>query len=141
MPSLSPVSSAASPGAANARKSSPSTVIASVNWMRYWFCGWERGDFEKRTDRFLETRQRVSLQVYDTVFARFAEHLAAGGIAAVHLGCSRKCDMAAELSAIAARHLEVVAVLDEDVTHCEKHGLRDKGAVTAHQYLVLRRRA
>ena len=31
----------------------------------------------------------------------------------------------------------VVDIFEEDVTHLESHGIRDKGTVTGHSYLVL----
>ncbi len=114
-----------------------STRFYMTNWMRYWFCGWERRDFDEEPSRFIESLQRRSLGIYRTVFERFREHLVPGGVAVLHLGQSRKCDMGAALSKIASELLVVEEVFTEDVTHCEKHGLSDKGTVTAHQYLVL----
>jgi len=117
-----------------------STRFYMTNWMRYWFCGWERDDFDAQASQFIETLQRQSLRIYHLIFARFAENLRPGGIAVVHLGRSKKCDMGSELAAIAADHLRVTDILSEDVTHCEKHGLSDKGTVTDHQYLILENR-
>lgn len=117
-----------------------STRFYMTNWMRYWFCGWERRDFDTEPARFVESLQRQSLNVYSTVFARFREHLVPGGVAVLHLGQSKKCDMGLELSRIASEFLAVEELFTEDVTHCEKHGLSDKGTVTAHQYLVLSKR-
>jgi hypothetical protein len=117
-----------------------STRFYMTNWMRYWFCGWERRDFDTEPARFVESLQRQSLGVYSTVFARFREHLVPGGVAVLHLGQSKKCDMGLDLSRIASEFLAVEELFTEDVTHCEKHGLSDKGTVTAHQYLVLSKR-
>ena len=111
-----------------------------TNWMRYWFCGWDREDFDTKTANFIETLQRQSLSVYRTVFQRFQEHLTSDGVAVLHLGHSLKCNMAAELQTLASGYLRVADVFSEDVTHCEKHGIRDKGTVTAHQFLVLRQK-
>ena len=86
----------------------------------------------------MEALQRQSLDVYRIVFERFREHLAPQGVAVLHLGQSKKCNMAVELGKIAQDYLEVAEIFTEDVTHCEKHGIRDKGTVTSHQYLVLR---
>lgn len=115
-----------------------STRFYMTNWMRYWFCGWERPDFDTQAGRFMEALQRQSLDVYRIVFERFREHLAPQGVAVLHLGQSKKCNMAVELGKIAQDYLEVAEIFTEDVTHCEKHGIRDKGTVTSHQYLVLR---
>jgi len=115
-----------------------STRFYMTNWMRYWFCGWERPDFDSQAGQFMEALQRQSLDVYRVVFERFREHLAPNGVAVLHLGQSNKCNMAVELEKIAQDYLEVAEIFSEDVTHCEKHGIRDKGTVTSHQYLVLR---
>jgi len=45
--------------------------------------------------------------------------------------------MASALSLLAQRWFRVADVFIENVEHCESHGIRDKGTVTAHQYLVL----
>lgn len=111
-----------------------------TNWMRYWFCGWDRGDFDTQPAQFIESLQRQSLGIYRVVFERFREHLAPDGVAVLHLGQSKKCDMAQKLSSLASEYLAVDEIFTEDVTHCEKHGLSDKGTVTAHQYLVLTKR-
>jgi len=117
-----------------------STRFYMTNWMRYWFCGWERKDFDEQPKRFIESLQRESISVYKSIFGRFRQNLKSGGLAVLHLGQSRKCDMANELVALSQEFFDVEAVLNEDVTHCEKHGVRDKGTVTAHQYVVLRSR-
>jgi hypothetical protein len=109
-----------------------------TNWMRFWFCGWERPDFNTEPARYVESLQKQSLDVYRIVFQQFREHLAPEGIVVLHLGMSSKCDMAGELSKMAKDYLDTAEVFTEDVTHCEKHGIRDKGTVTGHQFLVLR---
>jgi hypothetical protein len=45
--------------------------------------------------------------------------------------------MAAALSDMARPWFNVVDVFAEDVSHCESHGIRDKGTVVEHSYLVL----
>ncbi len=117
-----------------------STRFYMTNWMRYWFCGWERSDFDSRAGQFMESLQRESLDVYRIVFRQFCEHLAPKGVAVLHLGHSKKCNMADELGRIARDYMEVAEIFSEDVSHCEKHGVRDKGTVTRHQYLVLRQK-
>jgi len=54
-----------------------------------------------------------------------------------HLGFSKKCDMAEELARIAKVWFRVADVFTESVGHCESHGIRDKGTVVSHQYLIL----
>ena len=72
------------------------------------------------------------------VFRQARERLKPGGVMILHLGESRKCDMARALGAVARPWFEVYDVFSESVEHCESHGIRDKGTVTAHQYLILR---
>jgi hypothetical protein len=45
--------------------------------------------------------------------------------------------MAAKISEIAAPWFTIEDLFSESVEHCESHGIRDKGTVTAHQFLVL----
>lgn len=117
-----------------------STRFYMSNWMRFWFAGWEREAFDTEPARFVETLQKRSLQVYARVFASCRGALASRGVVVLHLGKSRKCDMANVLAEIAPdAGLRVEEIFSEDVGHCESHGVRDKGTVTAHQYLVLTR--
>jgi DNA modification methylase len=115
-----------------------STRFYMTNWMRFWFCGWERGDFDKRPASFLEQKQKESLEIYTNLFEIAKPRLKKGGLIVLHLGASRKCDMGKELSALGSQVFELVDCFNEDVKHCEKHGVRDKGTVTGHQYLILR---
>ena len=41
-----------------------STRFYMTNWMRYWFCGWARPDFDTQTNNFVESMQKKSLDVY-----------------------------------------------------------------------------
>ncbi len=116
-----------------------STRFHTANWMRLWFAGWERADFERKPAEFVDERQKRSFAVYEGVFGQARERLRPGGLMAVHLGKSNKCDMAAELSVIGAKHLNLVDSFAECVGHCESHGIRDKGTVTHHQYILFRR--
>ena len=117
-----------------------STRFYMTNWMRFWFCGWERADFDEQPARFLEQQQKQSLNIYRKLFSIAQTRLKKGGLFVLHLGASRKCDMGKELSGIGAEIFEVVDCFNEDVQHCESHGVTDKGTVTGHQYLVLRNR-
>lgn len=116
-----------------------STRFYSANWMRLWFAGWEADDFDRRPQDFVDERQKRSLEVYDAIFAQARERLRPGGVMAIHLGKSRKCDMAEGLTVIGGKHLDLVDAFSESVDHCESHGIRDKGTVTHHQYLLFRR--
>lgn len=114
-----------------------STRFYMTNWMRFWFVGWEREDFDIRASEFLETRQKQNLDVYHSFYAAARERVRTGGLLVLHLGNSAKCDMGAELSKRVAPWFTVVDVFTEGVEHCESHGIRDKGTVHGHTYLVL----
>jgi DNA modification methylase len=114
-----------------------STRFYLANWMRLWFCGWEAGDFRVQPLSFIDERQKTGFEVYESIFRQARERLRSGGVMVLHLGKSRKCDMAAELIKVATRWFRVADNFSETVEHCESHGIRDKGTVTAHQFLVL----
>ena len=116
-----------------------STRFHTANWMRLWFAGWDAADFAAEPGRFLDERQKLDMAVYEPIFAQARERLRPGGLMALHLGKSRKRDMAADLSILGARHLDLVDQFSEAVDHCESHGFKDKGTVTHHQYLLFRR--
>lgn len=114
-----------------------STRFYMSNWMRLWFVGWEPRDFETRPLRFIDERQKRSFDVYKSIFQQARERLKSGGVLVLHLGKSEKCDMASELGGLAATWFTKYDILDESVAHLESHGIRDKGTVSSHQYLVL----
>lgn len=114
-----------------------STRFYMANWMRFWFCGWDLKHFDSEPMKFVETAQKKSLLVYRPILESFHQHLNTGGRVVMHLGASKKCDMAKELAKIAQPMFTVADVFQEDVGHCEKHGISDKGTVHSHQYLVL----
>lgn len=108
-----------------------------ANWLRLWFAGWAAHDFETRPSIFVDEQQKNSFDVYIPLLRQARERLKANGVVVLHLGKSVKCDMAAHLQTLGKRWFRSVDVFDESVAHCESHGIRDKGTVTAHQYLVL----
>lgn len=114
-----------------------STRFYLANWMRLWFCGWEAADFKNQPLAFVDERQKRGFDIYESIFRQARERLKSGGVFVLHLGKSAKCDMAEALAQIAARWFRVADVFIESVGHCESHGIRDKGTVTAHQFLVL----
>ena len=116
-----------------------STRFYSANWMRLWFAGWGPEDFDQKPKDFIDERQKHNLDVYEAVFSQSSERLRYGGVMAIHLGKSRKCDMAASLSLIGSKHLNLIDSFAESVDHCESHGFKDKGTVTHHQYLLFRK--
>lgn len=114
-----------------------STRFYLANWIRMWFAGWNQDDFKNRTGSFIEEKQKKSFEVYQNIFRQGRERLKRDGIFVLHLGHSVKCDMAAELVGVSKRWFRKADLFSENVEHCESHGIRDKGTVTAHQYLVL----
>lgn len=115
-----------------------STRFYMTNWMRFWFVGWEREDFNTQTSAFLENRQKVDLDVYNLFFESSFKHLNEGGMLIMHLGYSAKCDMGSELAQRVHPWFSVADIFTEGVEHCESHGIRDKGTVNGHTYLVLK---
>lgn len=109
------------------------------NWMRLWFVGWEPEDFKKAEDIFLESRQKKNLLIYDEFFRICSSILKEEGKMILHLGKSKNCDMASELALISKPYFNEVYKADEDVSSISKHGIKDKGATTHHQFLFLQK--
>jgi DNA modification methylase len=114
-----------------------STRFYLANWLRLWFTGWSAADFKEKPLAFVDERQKQSFAVYQSIFRQAKERLKTGGVVVLHLGKSRKCDMATEIAAVGRKWFAHAEVFDESVAHCESHGIRDKGTVTDHQYLAL----
>lgn len=116
-----------------------STRFHTANWMRLWFAGWEAKDFANRPADFVDERQKKTFSIYESIFSQARDRLKTGGFFAVHVGKSTKCDMAAALQQIGERYLHLEDWFSESVEHCESHGIRDKGTVTHHQYLLFKK--
>jgi DNA modification methylase len=114
-----------------------STRFYLANWMRLWFAGWLDDDFKKRPLAFIDERQKRDFAVYQPILRQARERLKTGGVCIFHLGKSRKCDMATEIQKIAKPWFAHSEIFNESVGHCESHGIRDKGTVVEHSYLVL----
>lgn len=114
-----------------------STRFYLANWLRLWFSGWSDADFKEKPRFFIDERQKTEMTVYESVIRQAKERLRHGGVLVFHLGKSRKCNMAVELEKVAKKWFAHADTFDESVAHCESHGIRDKGTVTDHQYLVL----
>ena len=114
-----------------------STRYYLANWLRLWFAGWSQRDFKGRPLRFVDERQKKSFDIYAPILRQARERLKPDGVVVLHLGKSVKCDMAGELINLGRKWFRSADVFDESVVHCESHGIRDKGTVTSHQYLVL----
>ena len=94
-------------------------------------------DFEARPSVFVDEQQKSSFDVYIPILRQARERLKSNGVLVLHLGKSVKCDMAAHLQKLGKQWFRSADLFDESVAHCESHGIRDKGTVTSHQYLVL----
>ena len=114
-----------------------STRFHLANWIRLWFAGWTPTDFRERPSSFVDERQKKSFNVYEPVLRQARERLKPGGVCIFHLGKSRKCDMADEVAKVAGFWFRKVESFAESVAHCESHGIRDKGTVVEHTYLVM----
>ncbi|WP_407524750.1 DNA methyltransferase [Lacibacter sp. MH-610] len=114
-----------------------STRFYLANWIRIWFSGWSEKDFKFQVNNFVEEKQKKDFAIYESIFRQSKERLKKDGVCVLHLGKSAKCDMAKELQKISKRWFKTADLFDESVEHCESHGIRDKGTVTSHQYLVL----
>ncbi len=114
-----------------------STRFYLANWIRIWFSGWSDKDFKHQPNSFVDERQKKDFAIYESIFRQSKERLKKDGVCVLHLGKSVKCDMAKELQKISMRWFKTADLFDESVEHCESHGIRDKGTVTSHQYLVL----
>ncbi len=114
-----------------------STRFYSANWMRLWFAGWDVEHFKTEPVNFIDELQKKDLSIYDGIFMQARERIKEGGVFILHLGKSHKCNMAQELAKRAERWFKVYDILEESVIGGESHGIKDKGTVTQHQYLVL----
>jgi DNA modification methylase len=114
-----------------------STRFYLANWMRIWFAGWEKEDFKYEQKRFVDEKQKESFDCYAPILRQAKERLKSNGVVVLHLGKSNKCDMAENILNTAKFWFSRFEVFNESVTECESHGIRDKGTVTDHQYLVL----
>jgi DNA modification methylase len=114
-----------------------STKYYLSNWIRNWFLGWEFEDFEKEKNKFIDTIQKKSFNIYEPILLKCKERLKNSGVVVFHLGKSHKKDMGQCLFPIAKRFFNNVELFNEDVSMIEKHGVEDKGSVNVHQYLIM----
>jgi len=114
-----------------------STRFYVANWLRLWFSGWEPEDFISKPKQFIDTKQKKSFDAYLPILQLSRERLRKGGVLVLHLGKSKKADMAKELIKITKNWFSSHDVFEENVEDGESHGMKDKGTVTSHQYLVL----
>ena len=110
------------------------------NWMRLWLCGWEADNYKQAETIFLDQRQQKDFNIYYSFFEMCSEVLKPSGKIVLHLGKTGKFDMAKELSLRAAEWFAEMYRGQESVETIEKHGIKDKGGVTEHQFLFLQKR-
>ncbi len=114
-----------------------STRFYLANWLRLWLSGWDEEDFEKRPLGFVDEKQKIGFEIYEPMLRQARERLKPGGVVVFHLGKSSKCDMAEKLADVAKKWFKVADIFEESVEDGESHGMRDKGTVVKHQFLIL----
>lgn len=114
-----------------------STRFYLSNWIRMWFCGWDKEDFDIKKEDYLETKQTKDFSVYREFFNVMDKLLKKNGVLIMHLGRSGKFNMGKELMKIAKDKYQVYGLVDESVSHLEKFGISDQGGTKGHQYLFL----
>lgn len=111
------------------------------NWLRLWFCGWTANHFHERSKLFLERQQIQSSDCYLDLFSKSAELLPRHAPLVIHIGsgstAKRRLDI--ELQDRAKDFFRLEAIISEDVTDIEVHGIKDKGLTTHHNLLVFSR--
>ncbi len=114
-----------------------STRFYSANWLRLWFSGWNNEDFNNQPMGFIDEKQKLGFDVYESVFRQARERLKPGGILVLHLGKSSKCNMSEKISEISTPWFKTIDVFEESVEKIESFGVKDQGAVNKHQFLIL----
>lgn len=114
-----------------------STRFYLVNWIRLWFLGWDKPDFEREALSFVDEKQKNDFSVYDPIFEQAKERLKTNGYFVLHLGKSDKCDMGEVLKEKGKHWFSKVKLYNENVEDCDSFGIKDIGRVTSHQYLIL----
>jgi hypothetical protein len=132
------------PGSVDAVITSPpfaqSLRFFSSNWMRLWFCGWKARDFRERPVGYLESEQKRSFGVaYRRFFVSMHEVLAPEGLLVMHVGATRRFDMAAHLVPLLEPEFRLLHDGAEHLEAPESHGLSDKGSTVRHHFLFCRR--
>ena len=119
-----------------------STRFYSSNWLRLWFCGSGSDNLMREKERFVDYQQERDFDaVYTRILNIYHEVLKRGGLVIMHLGKTEKIDMLRRISTLLGRdaRFEILGTAEESVIKCNKHGLRDQGATTDHQFLFFRK--
>lgn len=112
----------------------------SSNWLRLWFAGWEAFDFKVEPARYVETEQRSSYAPYRDFSKTASAILRSGGRLILHLGETPSENMVDHIRPLLETDFSILYAGRENVKDLESHGLRDKGATTAHWYLFAEKR-
>ena len=107
------------------------------NWLRLWLCGWEEENFKNVNNNFLDKAQHNNLDVYYEFFDICNELLYPKGKLILHLGKTKKIDMAEELLLRSKRLFNLEAIGNEETDGIEDYGIRDNGRTVKHQFLFL----
>lgn len=110
------------------------------NWLRLWFIGWTPDDFKAAKDIYFDEKQNQNLDIYKDYFSECYKLLKPSGKLILHVGKSKKINMATELLNRADEYFNLIYLADEDVRYGENHGIVDRGATTDHQFLFLEKR-
>lgn len=112
----------------------------SSNWLRLWFTGWNRHDFEVEPPRYIDVQQRSGMEPYQELARAMHSILRPNGLFVLHLGETAEVNMATAIGPEIDPWFEIAYAGRENVEDTETHGLRDKGATIAHWYVFARRR-
>lgn len=118
-----------------------STRFYANNRIRLWFCGWDYHTQEKHGRTvFLEELQRENLSVYESIFSEFYKVLKKNGVCVIHLGVTDKVDVGKEITRYAKNSgFRFIDLVYENTEEIERHGMKDQGVTTKHQYLILKK--
>lgn len=112
----------------------------SSNWMRLWFCGWKPADFRERPAGYLESEQKRSFDAaYRRFFLAMHELIAPNGLLVMHVGATKRFDMAEHLVPLLVPEFRLLYDGAEHLEGSESHGLSDKGSTVRHHFLFCRR--
>jgi len=114
-----------------------STRFYLANWIRMWFSGWDKADFNVKREDYLETKQVKNFNIYNDFFEKCYTILKPSGSIILHLGFSKKANMAEMLIPFAQKKFRVVGYFNENVNNRENFGISDVGTVKMHQFLFL----
>ena len=107
--------------------------------MRLWLSGWEPSDFKKADKRFIESKQNIDFSIYKDFFNMCNSVLKNSGSIILHLGKSKNFDMGEEIIQYIPNNFELIHLGLEDTSKIERHGIRDKGSTTHHQFLFIKK--